>query len=113
MTESQWYEVSYSHFTRLFRFGRKDASRPRIHLALKVEARKIKFMSPRSKKRNFGDTTYMRPFYAYLNQLFRRTVTPREGGGTKTPAYNKNILAAMTPNANGFESPFLTSYGKK
>jgi hypothetical protein len=49
MTESQWYEVSYSHFTRLFRFGRKDASCPRIHLALKLEARKIKFMYPRSK----------------------------------------------------------------
>jgi hypothetical protein len=45
----------------------------------------------------------MLPFYAYLNQLFRRTVTPREGDGTKIPAYNKNILAAMTPNANGFE----------
>jgi hypothetical protein len=32
-----------------------------------------------------------------------RTVTPREGDGTKIPAYNKNILAAMAPNANRFE----------
>jgi hypothetical protein len=30
-------------------------------------------------------------------------VTSREGDGTKIPAYNKNILAAMAPNANGFE----------
>jgi hypothetical protein len=45
----------------------------------------------------------MLPFYAYLNRLFRRTLTPREEDGTKIPAYNKNILAAMTPNANGFE----------
>jgi AraC-like DNA-binding protein len=45
----------------------------------------------------------MLPFYAYLNRLFRRTVTHREGDGTKIPTYNKNILAAMTPNANGFE----------
>jgi hypothetical protein len=67
MTESQWYEVSYSHFARLFGFGQKDASRPRIHLALKLEARKIKFMYPRSKQGNFGDTTDMLPFYAYLN----------------------------------------------
>jgi hypothetical protein len=49
MTESQWYEVLYSHFARLFGFGRKDASRPKIHLALKFDARKIKFMYPRSK----------------------------------------------------------------
>jgi hypothetical protein len=40
MTESQWYEVSYSHFVRLSGFGRKDASHPRIHLALKLQARK-------------------------------------------------------------------------
>jgi hypothetical protein len=30
-------------------------------------------------------------------------VTPREGDGTKILAYNKNILAVMAPNANGFE----------
>jgi hypothetical protein len=45
----------------------------------------------------------MLPFYAYLNRLFRRTVTPREGDVTKILAYNKNILAAMAPNVNGFE----------
>jgi hypothetical protein len=36
MIESQWYEVSYAQFARPFGFGRKDASRPRIHLALKI-----------------------------------------------------------------------------
>jgi hypothetical protein len=103
MAESQWYEVSYSHFARLLGFRQKDASRPRIHLALKLEARKIKFMYPRSKQGNFGETTNMLPFYTYLNRLFRRTVTHREGDETKIPTYNKNILAAMNPNANGFE----------
>jgi hypothetical protein len=45
----------------------------------------------------------MLPFYAYINQLFRRTLTPREGDGTKILAYNKNILAGMAPNTNGIE----------
>jgi hypothetical protein len=72
-------------------------------LALKLEARKIKFMYPRSKQGNFGETTDMLSFYVYLNRLFRRTVTPREGDGIKIPAYNKNILAVMAPNANRFE----------
>jgi hypothetical protein len=40
MTESQWYEVSYAQFVRLFGFGWKDASHPRIHLALKLVAKK-------------------------------------------------------------------------
>jgi hypothetical protein len=30
-------------------------------------------------------------------------VNPREGDGTKISAYNKNILAVMTPNDNEFE----------
>jgi hypothetical protein len=60
-------------------------------------------MYPMSKQGNFVETTDMLPFYAYLNRLFRRTVTPRKGDGTKILAYNKNILAAMAPNTNGFE----------
>jgi hypothetical protein len=45
----------------------------------------------------------MLPFYAYINRLFRRTVTPREGDGTKILAYNKNILSIMAHNVNEFE----------
>jgi hypothetical protein len=45
----------------------------------------------------------MLSFYVYLNQLFRRIVTPKEGDETKILAYNKNILPAMAPNANEFE----------
>jgi hypothetical protein len=103
MTEGQWYEVSYAQFARILGFGRKDASYPRIHLALKLEPRKIKFIYPRNKQGNFGETIDMLPFYEYLNQLFRRSVTPREEDGTKILAYNKNILVVMTPNANVFE----------
>jgi hypothetical protein len=103
MTESQWYEVSYAQFARLLCFGRKDASRQRIHTTLRLEARKIKFMYPKNKQGNFGETTNMLFFYPYLKQLCRSIVTPREGDGTKIMAYNKNILATVAPNANEFE----------
>jgi hypothetical protein len=56
----------------------------------------------RSKQGNFGETTDMLSFYTYLNWLFRRTMTLREGDRTKILTYNKNILAVMAPNANGF-----------
>jgi hypothetical protein len=49
MIEGQWYEVSHAQFLRLLGFGRNDASRARIHMALKLDARRIKFMYPRSK----------------------------------------------------------------
>jgi hypothetical protein len=72
-------------------------------MALKLDARRIKFMYARSKQGNFGEIADMLLFYAYINQLFMRTVTPREGNRTKILTYSKNILAAMAPNANGFE----------
>jgi hypothetical protein len=40
-------------------------------------------------------------------------VTPREGDGTKIPAYNKNILAVMAPNANEFEFSIFDFIWKK
>jgi hypothetical protein len=74
MTEGQWYDVSYAQFARLLGFGRHDANRIKIHMALKLDARKIKFMYPRSKQENFGETMDMLPIYAYINRLFRRTL---------------------------------------
>jgi hypothetical protein len=103
MIEGQWFEVAYAQFARLLGLGRNDANYIKIHMALKLDTRKINFMYPRSKQENFGETMDMLPFYAYINQLFRRTLTPREGDGTKIPAYNKKILAVMAPNTNGIE----------
>jgi hypothetical protein len=62
-------------------------------------------MYPSSKQGNFGEPTNIFFFYAYLNRLFRRTMTHREGDETKILIYNKNILAVMTPNINKFEFP--------
>jgi hypothetical protein len=87
MTEGQWYVMSYAQFARLLAFGRKNVSHVRIHMALKLDARRIHFMYLRCKQGNFGETTDMIPFYAYINRLFRRTMTPREGDGTKILAY--------------------------
>jgi hypothetical protein len=103
MTEGQWFEVSYAQFARLLDFGRNDTNCIKIHMTLKLDARKIKFMYPRSKQENFGETMDMLPFYAYINRLFRRSVTPREGDGTRIPTYNKNILTVMALNTNGIE----------
>jgi hypothetical protein len=42
-------------------------------------------------------------FYAYLNRLFQRTMTPREGDSSNISCYNWNLLVAMTPRPYGFE----------
>jgi hypothetical protein len=94
---------TYEHFTRLFGFGRKDANRLRIHMALCFDAKKMRFMYPRSKSGSCWTTTDLLPFYAYMNHIFRNMMIPREGDSSNVASYNKNILAAMVNNSNGFK----------
>jgi hypothetical protein len=42
-------------------------------------------------------------FYAYLNRLFRRTMTHRKGDSSNFPSYKQNLLVAMAPHPHGFE----------
>jgi hypothetical protein len=78
-------EVPYAQFARLLGFGRGDANHPKIHMALCLEASKLKFMYPRNKGGSCRITTDLLPVYAYLNHLFRKTMTSREGDSTTFP----------------------------
>jgi hypothetical protein len=95
MTEGQWFEVTYAQFARLLGFGRLDANRPVLHLALKLDKKELRFMHPITKRGSAGTTTDLLAFYAYRNSVFRRTMTPREGDSSKIPDYNRNILTTM------------------
>jgi hypothetical protein len=43
------------------------------------------------------------PFYAYLNCLFCKTMTPRKRDSSNIPSYNQNLLVAMTRQPHGFD----------
>jgi hypothetical protein len=103
MTEGKRYEITYEQFARLFGFGREDANRNKIHYALHLDARRIRFMYPSNKRGSVGTTANLLPFYAYLNRLFQRATTPREGDSSNIHSYNRNLLVAMAPRPHGFE----------
>jgi hypothetical protein len=103
MTDGRWYEIIYEHFARLFEFGRGDANRHKIHMALRIDASKLKFMYLSNKRGSAGTTTDLLPFYAYLNCLFRKTITPREGDSSNIPSYNWNIFVAMAQQPHDFD----------
>jgi hypothetical protein len=63
----------------------------------------MRFMYPGSKRGSIRTTSDLLPFYAYLNHLFWRTMTPREEDSSNIPSYNRNILVAMAPRPHGFE----------
>jgi hypothetical protein len=78
MTEGRCYEITYEQFAWLFGFGRGDANHPKIHMTLRLDASKLKFMYPKNKARSCGTTTDLFPYFAYLNYLFRKTMTLRK-----------------------------------
>jgi hypothetical protein len=102
MTEGRWYDISYEQFARLFIFGRGDANHHKIHMTLRHDASKLKFMYPNNKRGSAGTTTDILPFF-YLNHLFRKTMTPREGDSSNIISYNWNILVAMARRPHGFD----------
>jgi hypothetical protein len=60
-------------------------------------------MYPGNKRESVGTTSDLLPFYAYLNHLFRMTMTHREGDSSNIPSYNQNLLVAMAHRLHGFE----------
>jgi hypothetical protein len=88
MTEGRRYEITFEQFARLFGFGWNDANRIKIHLAYCLDDSRIRFMYLGSKRRSTGTTSDLLPFYAYLNRLFWRTMTPREGDSLNIPSCN-------------------------
>jgi hypothetical protein len=63
----------------------------------------MRFMYPSNKRGSVGTTLDLLPFYSYLNRLFRRTMTPREGDTSNIPSYNRNLLVAIAPHPHGFD----------
>jgi hypothetical protein len=103
MTEGRRYEITFEQFARLFGFGRIDANRHKIHFALCLDASKIRIMYPSNKRGSVGTTSDLLPFYAYLNHLFPRTMTPREENSSNIPSYNQNLLVVVAPCPHVFD----------
>jgi hypothetical protein len=103
MTERRRYEITFEQFARLFGLGQNAANRIKIHFASRLDGSRMRFMYPGSKRGNLGTTLDLLPFYAYLNRLFQRTMTPREGDSSNIPPYNRNLLVEMAPRPHRFE----------
>jgi hypothetical protein len=103
MAEGRRYEITFEQFARLLGFGQNDANRIKIHFASHLDGSRMRFMYPGSRRGSIGTTSDLLPFCAYLNRLFQRTITPREGDSSNIPSYNWNLLVSMTPHPHGFE----------
>jgi hypothetical protein len=103
ITEGRQYEITFEQFARLFGFGQHYANRIRIQFASHLDASRMRFMYHGNKRGSVGTNSDLLSVYAYLNHLFQRTMTLREGDSSNIPSYNWNFLVAMAPRPHGFE----------
>jgi hypothetical protein len=97
MAEGRRYKITFEQFARLFGFGQHDVNHIKIHFGPRLDASKMRFIYPSNKRGGVGTILDLLPFYAYLNRLFQRTMTPREGDSSNIPSYSRNLLIAMGP----------------
>jgi hypothetical protein len=88
MTERRRYEIIFEQLARLFGFKWNDTNHINIQFASRLDGSMMRFMYPGNKRGSTGTTSDLLPFYAYLNYLFRRTMTPREGDSSNILSYN-------------------------
>jgi hypothetical protein len=72
-------------------------------MPLRLDMSKLRFMCRSNKRWSAGTISDLFSFYAYLNHLFRKTMTPREGDSFNISSYNQNILVAMARRPHGFD----------
>jgi hypothetical protein len=72
MTEERRYENTFDQFARLFGFGWNNANYIKIHFASRLDASRMRFMYPGSKRGSVETTSDSLPFLCLLELSFSR-----------------------------------------
>jgi len=102
MTEKERYQISFPDFVSLFRLGNADAELPKLHDVGVLETKEMHFMYPRNRRGGWGKVSGLYTYYAVLNMLLRKTLTPRDGNTSDATLFQRNLMAAMRPGAPQF-----------
>lgn len=62
----------------------------------------MKFMYSPSAQGNYGTVRGLYSFYTYLNRMFKKILSPKDGDNDNITFYTKNLLAKMDPVADPF-----------
>jgi hypothetical protein len=101
MTEGEQFQLSFSNFLTLFRLPH-DETRRKLHDKGPLEVKRMAFMYPWNSKDSWGHVKDLYTYYSFLNRLFRKTLTPRDGNSSDTTAFQRNLMVATKPG----EPPF-------
>ena len=92
MTEEEKYQISFPDFVTLFCLGNADAELPKLHYVDVLETKEMHFMYPRNMRGSWGKVSGLYTYYAVLNRLFRKTLTPRDGNTSDVTLFQRNLM---------------------
>jgi hypothetical protein len=102
MTKGEWYHIIFDEFATQSSYGQADKDRFRIRIHNPLEENEIKFMHAPEQEGNAGTINGLYIFYSILNNIFRKTIYPRDGDPTNISHYAKNLLANLRDGAPPF-----------
>ena len=99
MNNGTWYKIKYSAFARLLGFTPDDHRNiEKIHSENVMEIENMEFMYYMDREYKLGKIIGLRPFYAYLSRMFRKTIAPKDVDANNILSYSRNLLARMKEN---------------
>ena len=91
MTEEEKYQIFFPDFISLFRLGNADAELPKLHDVGVLETKVMHFMYPRNMRGSWGKVSDLYTYYAVLNRLFIKTLTPRDGNTSDVTLFSEEL----------------------
>lgn len=104
MTQGEWHCINYSQFAALLDLTfDDDEDRDWLHDDKVLEPHKVDFMYNHKVEYDPGTIKGMLPFFAYLNKMIRKTLTPKDDDDNNVQSYTHNILARMRASPKKFD----------
>ncbi|KAG2612469.1 hypothetical protein PVAP13_4KG292105 [Panicum virgatum] len=105
MTEDERYHITFPDFVSLFHLRAADIDYPKLHDGGILETKEMHFMYPKNMRGSWGKVKGLYTYYAVLNRLFMKALTPRDGNTSDVTLFHKNLMAAMRPGTPQFSHP--------
>lgn len=103
MTNGVRYSVTYAKFAAILGFpARLRTNRCKIHNENALDTNTLHFMY-QDVDYELGTIKGLLPFYAYLNKILRKTLSPKEGDAGNVLAYTRNIMYKMGERPKHFD----------
>jgi hypothetical protein len=104
MTQGSWYSVSYQQLAEIWGFRlRSLLNLHDLHnLQIPVNTELLPLYTPNDPNVVLGKVDSLKPYFAYLNRMFRRSFVPKDGDASSINHLSRTVLVRFDPPPHRF-----------